>query len=294
MSANASSGNPVQDTSLNRKDLGSASSISNASNSVKKSLDSNDHITGVIENQEHLQLTTEEAFFLSFGLGVLNVQNPITCETFSLDLLFSLFRQASYFPPRTPENVVPDDPFLLSYVVYHHFRSVGWVVRPGVKFAVDYLLYNRGPVFSHAEFAVIILPSYSQPYWHETKERKCEVGKREKKNWWWLHCVNRVQAQVRKSLVLAYVEIPPPAKPLLRNPPRPSSTGSPLADRFISLLYPSPKSFATSAALPVAGEGSGCGEGTTKQGDLDVRSFLKRYKVREITLKRWIPNRSRD
>lgn len=27
------------------------------------------------------------------------------------------------------------------------------------------MLYVRGPVCTHAEFAVIILPSYSDPYW---------------------------------------------------------------------------------------------------------------------------------
>lgn len=45
----------------------------------------------------------------------------------------------------------PDNPFLINYVAYHHFRSIGWVVKTGLKFCCDYLLYKRGPVFSHAE-----------------------------------------------------------------------------------------------------------------------------------------------
>lgn len=45
----------------------------------------------------------------------------------------------------------PDNPFIVNYVVYHHYRSLGWVVKSGVKFCVDYLLYKRGPVFDHAE-----------------------------------------------------------------------------------------------------------------------------------------------
>lgn len=49
-----------------------------------------------------------------------------------------MFRCQSYFPPRTPDMLQPDDPFLLNYVVYHHFRSLGWVVKSGIKFAVDY------------------------------------------------------------------------------------------------------------------------------------------------------------
>lgn len=44
-----------------------------------------------------------------------------------------------------------DNPFLINYVVYHHYKSLGWVVKGGIKFCVDYLLYKRGPVFSHAE-----------------------------------------------------------------------------------------------------------------------------------------------
>ena len=105
--------------------------------------------------------------------------------------------------------MAPDDQFLLNYVAYHHFRSLGWVVRPGIKFSVDYLLYNRGPVFSHAEFAVIIIPAYSDRYWNTPGGR----GQRrieEQKDWWWLHCINRVQSQVKKTLVLCYIEIPSP------------------------------------------------------------------------------------
>ena len=51
----------------------------------------------------------------------------------------------------TPKPALrPDDPFMVSYVAYHHFRSLGWVVKPGIKFAADWLLYRRGPVFSHS------------------------------------------------------------------------------------------------------------------------------------------------
>lgn len=210
-----------------------------------------------IQNQEHLQLTAEEALFLVYGLDVLNVIDPNTSNSMSTTQLFNVFRANSYFPPCEVGNLQADDPFLMSYIVFHHFRSLGWVVRPGVKFAVDYLLYNRGPVFSHAEFAVMILPSYSHPYWHTTEERAAKISKKESRSWWWLHCVNRVQSQVRKSLVLVYVEVPPPL----------DSTGTSLET--------------------LKNSKEGC-------DTLDITAVLRRYKVREITLKRWIPNRSRD
>ncbi|KAI5285372.1 hypothetical protein KEM54_000622 [Ascosphaera aggregata] len=122
-----------------------------------------------LQDQEHLQLSLDEVFFLVYGLGVLDVYNGPDIDSPSC-----------------------------------------WVVRSGVKFGVDYILYNRGPVFSHAEFAVVILPSYSDAYWLESEERRKHVAHRTEKSWWWLHCVNRVQAQVKKTLVLCYVEIPPP------------------------------------------------------------------------------------
>lgn len=154
-------------------------------------------------NQEHLQLTLEEAFFLSYGLGVLDIRMPSSVasrsEPISTGELFTLYRRHSFFPPAEATKLRPDDPFLLNYVVYHHYRSLGWVVRPGVKFSVDYMLYNRGPVFSHAEFALMIIPEYAPG----TPE-----AERGQKDWWWFHCINRVQSQVRKSLVVCYVEVP--------------------------------------------------------------------------------------
>ncbi|KAL1850352.1 tRNA splicing endonuclease subunit sen2 [Paecilomyces lecythidis] len=194
-----------------------------------------------LRNEEHLQLSNEEAFFLTYGLGVLQVFDEQK-SVMSTASLLSLFRRHSYFPPKEfSTSLEPDDPFMLSYVVYHHYRSLGWVVRSGVKFGTDYLLYNRGPVFSHAEFALIVLPSYGNPYWSETESRRQYVSRKQARSWWWLHCVNRVQAQVKKSLVLCYVDIPPP-----------------------------------------------------QSGHDDIGDHLRRYKVRDFAIKRWVPNRSRD
>ncbi|KAI9828352.1 MAG: hypothetical protein M1832_002780 [Thelocarpon impressellum] len=197
---------------------------------------------------EHLQLTMEEAFFLVYGVGVLEITAEGGSLTISVLELLSLFRQHSYFPPSPTPPVAPDDPFLISYVVYHHFRSLGWVVRPGIKFAVDYLLYNRGPVFAHAEFAVMIIPSYASAAEPDPSSRRVDFPRKDRRDWWWLHCVNRVQAQVHKTLVLVYVEVP--------------------------LLEPEDLAEA--------------------QGVTGITRLLQRYKVREMMLKRWTPNRSRD
>lgn len=159
-----------------------------------------------IVNREHLQLTPEEAFFLSFGLGALGVTDPASGKALSTRDMLTLFRRHSYFPPRVgPEEagLEPDDGFLVHYAVYHHFRSLGWVPRAGIKFGVDWLLYTRGPVFDHAEFGLIVVPSYSDAWWKAS-------GKQEpRKTWPWLHGVVRVLSHVMKSLVLVYVDVPP-------------------------------------------------------------------------------------
>lgn len=185
-------------------------------------------------NKERLQLTLEEVFFLAYGLGVLQVKDERSGKLFSVEELFTLCRQNSYFPARV-SNLQPDDPFLINYAVYHHFRSLGWVIRPGIKFGTDWLLYNRGPAFSHAEFAIMVFPSYSDPYW-EARGRTPPA-----RTWHWLHCVNRVQATAVKTLVMVYVDVPAPA-----------------------------------------------------EGDLDISSALKRYRIREFQLRRWQINRNRD
>lgn len=199
------------------------------------------------ENQEHLNLSLEEAFFLSYGLGVLQIYCDDSDAVLPPSSLLSLFRRHSYHPPRSLSiSAEVDDPFMISYTVYHHYRSLGWVVRSGVKFSTDYLLYNRGPAFSHAEFAVVIIPSYSHPHWTETPEQRKAIEKKGKKNWWWLHGVNRVQAQVHKQLVLCYVDIPPPLKDEERGK------------------------------------------------DVDIGRLFSRYKIRDVNVRRWTPNRSRD
>ncbi|KAF2743181.1 hypothetical protein M011DRAFT_379828, partial [Sporormia fimetaria CBS 119925] len=219
-----------------------------------------------IEDQEHLQLTLEEAFFLVYSLGALEVQKDAACMPAST--LFRLFCVNSVFPTvsnslqvatdaSSPTDLLlsdplgatipPDNTFALRYAAFHHFRSLGWVVRTGVKFGADFLLYNRGPAFSHAEFAVMVLPAYSHPYWNETSQRRGACDKKQKRDWWWLHRVNRVQGLAHKTLMLVYVEVPPPWD--LRVP--------------------------------------------TKESKLDVGSVMRQYKVREFVLGRWTPNRHR-
>ena len=117
------------------------------------------------ENLEHLQLTLSEAFFLAWGLGCLVITESDTVNLsnhFDSASINRLQGQILSLPNVWSSFLTPlgfsepiyrwDNPFLVHYVFYHHFRSLGWIVKGGIKFCVDYLLYKRGPVFSHAEY----------------------------------------------------------------------------------------------------------------------------------------------
>lgn len=78
--------------------------------------------------QETLHLTFEETFFLLHSLGCLNL---VDFDGNLLDI-----DSAWHFFCKSDTNFVP------KYVVYHYFRSKGWVVKPGLKYGGDFCAYN--------------------------------------------------------------------------------------------------------------------------------------------------------
>ncbi|QRW17064.1 tRNA intron endonuclease, catalytic C-terminal domain [Rhizoctonia solani] len=161
------------------------------------------------EDMEHLQLTLQEAFFLANYLACLRILDPQNGQYIpSRSLLFTFLSiSASPFPNLPTETPRSDNPFLFNYIVYHHYRSLGWVVRGGIKFCVDYMLYKRGPVFSHAEFALVVIPVYENPADKDTSP--FQLQNTDPFSWSWLSTLNRINTQVKKTLILAYVTIPP-------------------------------------------------------------------------------------
>ncbi|KAG9001486.1 tRNA splicing endonuclease subunit sen2 [Tulasnella sp. JGI-2019a] len=153
----------------------------------------------IVEQMEHLQLTLQEAFFLSWSLGCLRVLNP---ETDTYLTVQDLLRQSldaclPFAPPKLSRRA--DSPFLVNYAVYHHYRSLGWVVKGGIKFCVDYLLYKKGPVFHHAEFALVVCPVYEEPEDEETSP--FDLPNSKPMDWAWFSTINRVNSQVKKASV---------------------------------------------------------------------------------------------
>lgn len=163
-----------------------------------------------ISIQEHLQLTTEEAFFLCFGLGCLEIydanDNLMTTHdcwnAFRTSSVSNITLNALQDSPLTQL----DNPFILRYVVYHYFRSLGWVVKGGMKFGCDYVLYEKGPEYKHAEYCVIVLPYYLSA---NNNMNNNHFRHNVMTSWRLMSNLSRVCVQVKKSLVLCYVIIPP-------------------------------------------------------------------------------------
>ncbi|XP_071447517.1 uncharacterized protein Tsen2 [Hetaerina americana] len=90
-----------------------------------------------------------------------------------------------------PSSTVP---FEISYAVYHHFRSKRWVVKPGIRFGGDFLLYKDGPPFYHASYLVVI--------------DSFDADGESKFDWKMLSGMNRLTENIAKDLMLCRVEWP--------------------------------------------------------------------------------------
>lgn len=126
---------------------------------------------GNLVDIEFLQLMDVEALFLhmAFGLKVGDMDVKSMVQEFSRK----------------------DPKFLTYYAVYHHYRSLGWCVRSGIKFGADFLLYKKGPPFTHAEFCIKVMPK-DDPM----------------PDFWWQSNLCRVIGGVKKTTVFCFVDSP--------------------------------------------------------------------------------------
>lgn len=75
--------------------------------------------------EESLVLSLEEAFFLHYSLRCLKIKNfDQNCEL-SIDVFLNVCC-------RLKKN------FILHFIVYHYYRSKGWIVKCGLKFGGDF------------------------------------------------------------------------------------------------------------------------------------------------------------
>ncbi|XP_053324586.1 tRNA-splicing endonuclease subunit Sen2 [Spea bombifrons] len=133
---------------------------------------------------EYLQLSREEAFFLTYALGCLSVsynKEPLTI----LELWEAFVAAQPTFPA--------------TYMAYHHFRSKGWVPKVGLKYGTDLLLYRKGPPFYHASYSVFV----------ELVDSNFEGSPLRPLTWKALAGLNRTTVNVSKELLFCYLIKPP-------------------------------------------------------------------------------------
>ncbi|KAF9586308.1 tRNA splicing endonuclease subunit sen2, partial [Lunasporangiospora selenospora] len=200
---------------------------------------------------EHLQLSLEEAFFLVFAIDVIAIKDIETavdpkkkksqfmsiqdCWIRFSESVISKARQKYIINNTQPEprrhlcdpldpsiqpstEISPNNPFIVRYVAYHYFRSQGWVVKDGLKFGSDFMLYKRGMVFGHSRYSVRVVTDVDerdnalvhpnagyQNFFSPTPGILATHGVL---SWHWLLGLNRVIAQVQKTVILCHVVLP--------------------------------------------------------------------------------------
>ncbi|XP_041982571.1 tRNA-splicing endonuclease subunit Sen2 isoform X2 [Aricia agestis] len=95
-----------------------------------------------VKIEEKLMLSLQESFYLVYALECLQVLS-LENQIMSTQQCWDLFCET-------------EKCFLEKYVVYHYLRSKGYVVKPGIKFGGDYLLYREGPGINHADYIVVV------------------------------------------------------------------------------------------------------------------------------------------
>ncbi|XP_053648108.1 uncharacterized protein Tsen2 isoform X1 [Cherax quadricarinatus] len=147
----------------------------------------------------YLQLLPEEALFLSYALGCLivvreeaAVKHSYKCSSSSdvqeltIDHMWSTF--------------IEDDPkFAIKYAVYHYYRTKGWVVKSGLKFGADWVLYPVGPPFYHSQYSIMI-----QCVWKDTLDRDETLSWREL-SWTNISAVERLNNHTNKTPLICFV-----------------------------------------------------------------------------------------
>lgn len=99
-----------------------------------------DPSAGMIE--EPLCLFLEEAFFLMHVLNILCLKDT-RGNTISVAQAFAKFRTVK-------RN------FLACYCAYLYLKSKNWIIKSGIKFGGDFVIYVKGPQFYHASYIVLI------------------------------------------------------------------------------------------------------------------------------------------
>uniref|UniRef100_A0AAG5D925 tRNA-intron lyase n=1 Tax=Anopheles atroparvus TaxID=41427 RepID=A0AAG5D925_ANOAO len=95
---------------------------------------------------EPLCLFLEEAFFLMHQLNMLKLKT-IDDETISVEEAFNTFQRIN-------------KGFFAGYCAYLYLKSKNWIIKSGMKFGGDFVIYVKGPQFYHASYIVLVQEMY--------------------------------------------------------------------------------------------------------------------------------------
>lgn len=141
--------------------------------------------------EENLRLGLEETFFLSYALGCMTVTDSEANCKLNLRQIWSTFCQLHCEKDHVQ--------FTSYYAAYHYFRSKGWVVKSGIKYGSDFVLYKEGPEFYHSLFSVIV---------YTIKSNEDIADKHPHQDWLSMSSWIRVNEGVLKCPVMCIVVIP--------------------------------------------------------------------------------------
>ncbi|XP_067622713.1 tRNA-splicing endonuclease subunit Sen2 [Eurosta solidaginis] len=96
-------------------------------------------------NNECLTLELEESGFLAYFLGVLSI-----CDFEDQEIQWTEFAHAA-------KSLYPN--YLENLAAYMYLKSKGWIIKSGIKFGGNFLIYKNGPRFNHASFIIIVFPT---------------------------------------------------------------------------------------------------------------------------------------
>ncbi|KAJ2159249.1 tRNA splicing endonuclease subunit sen2 [Coemansia sp. RSA 552] len=133
---------------------------------------------------EPVQLSPFETLFL-VDIRCLVVRDEQTCRQYAYMELWDLFDHGA---------------FEQKYAAYYYYRSRGWVVRSGLKYGADFLLYGKGgPSAAHSAYAVVV--------------RRAEEDGGLAASSPYMLALSRINTQARKKLILCYVRAPQNQRP---------------------------------------------------------------------------------
>jgi hypothetical protein len=92
--------------------------------------------------------------------------------------------------------------FPAAYRAYLHCRSRGWLVRSGLQYGADYVLYPRHPSLAHSTLTALVVPATEGPGGDSAAAAAARAGW---PRWPELQALSRLCVQVNKGLLLLHV-----------------------------------------------------------------------------------------